>query len=329
MRNLWLKLSLLYVFCALAALSLGQDLTAADKQWIRLFDGKGLTGWKASENEKTFSVEDGMIVADGPRSHLFYVGPVEDHDFANFELRADVMTMPRANSGIYFHTAYQQRGWPRKGYEVQINNTYRGGPGYRELKKTGSLYSVRNVFASCAKDNEWFAVHIVVQGRRIQVLIDGKPVVDYIEPDDPVRQRGGAAAKLSHGTFALQGHDPGSKVYFKNIHVKPLPGTRLPKDPRSPQQIALQKRITSYHAADMPLIDYHVHLKGGLTLQEALQKSRQVGITYGIAENCGLGFKVVDDEGLKRFLDKLEGMPAFKAMQVVAKMARKGKPWHS
>jgi hypothetical protein len=288
---------------------------AANEQWIRLFDGKGLTGWKASENKEAFSVQDGMIVANGPRSHLFYVGPVEDHDFTNFELRADVMTMPRANSGVYFHTAYQQKGWPRKGYEVQINNTYPGGHGYRELKKTGSLYGVRNVFASCANDNEWFTIHIIVWGRRIQVAIDGKPVVDYIEPDDLVWRRGRAAVKLSHGTFALQGHDPGSKVYFKNIYVKPLPDARLPEDPRSPKQIELQRRITSYHAADMPLIDYHVHLKGGLTLQEALQKSRQVGITYGIAENCGLGFKVVNDEGLKRFLDKLEGVPAFTAMQ--------------
>jgi len=29
--------------------------------------------------------------------------------------------------------------------------------------------------------------------------------------------------RLSSGTFALQGHDPESTVYFRNIRVKPLP----------------------------------------------------------------------------------------------------------
>ena len=45
-------------------------------EWISLFDGKSLDGWKASENPETFSVEDGMIVVHGPRAHLFYVGDV-------------------------------------------------------------------------------------------------------------------------------------------------------------------------------------------------------------------------------------------------------------
>jgi hypothetical protein len=283
--------------------------------WVSLFDGKTLSGWKASENKGTFSVQDGMIVADGPRSHLFYMGPVENHDFTSFELRADVLTMPKANSGMFFHTEYQERGWPKKGYEVQISNTYLGRGGYRELKKTGSLYAVRNVFASCVKDEQWFTMHIIVQGRRIQVRVDGKAVADYTEPDKPVRRRDRAARTLSHGTFALQGHDERSKVCFKNIYVKLLPDTGRPRDRRPKEEIEFQKRITSYHAADIPLIDYHVHLKGGLTLEEALAKSRAVGITYGIAENCGLGFRVTDDGGLRRFLDKLEGQPVFRAMQ--------------
>ncbi len=288
---------------------------ATGGQWISLFDGKTLEGWKASENKDTFSVREGMIVADGPRSHLFYVGPVQDHDFTNLELKADVMAMPQANSGIYFHTEYQDGGWPLRGYEVQISNTYPGRGGYRELRKTGSLYAVRDVFASCVRDKEWFTMHIIVEGRRIRVQINGKPVVDYVEPDQPVRTRQTAGATLSHGTFALQGFDRGSIVYFKNIYVRPLPDTGRPEDRRPPPEIEFQKRITSYHAADMPLVDYHVHLKGGLTLEEALQKSREAGITYGIAENCGLGFKVTNDEALRESLNKLQGQPVLKAMQ--------------
>jgi len=283
--------------------------------WVSLFDGKTLTGWKAGSNTKTFSVRDGMIVADGPRSHLFYAGPVGNHDFANFELKVDVMTMPQASSGIYFHTKYQQAGFPAKGYEVRINNSYPGKRANRELRKTGSLCFVRDVFASCVKDREWFTMHIIVEGRRIQVNLDGRPVVDYIEPDETVRTGPNEGKMLSHGTFALQGFGEGGAVYFRNIRVKPRHNAGQPKDLRSKQEIEFQKRITAFHAADLPLIDYHVHLKGGLTLDEALEQSRAAGITYGIAENCGLGFPVTNNEQLKQSFERLEGRPVFKAMQ--------------
>src|SRR5687768_2256325 len=67
--------------------------------WVSLFDGRTLTGWRASENPATFRVENGEIVVHGPRAHLFYDGPVLNHEFKDFELRAEVMTRPGANSG--------------------------------------------------------------------------------------------------------------------------------------------------------------------------------------------------------------------------------------
>ena len=89
---------------------------AVKSGWISLFDGQTLNGWRANENKDTFSVEDGMILVKGPRSHLFYDGPVMGANFTNFEFKADVLTKPKANSGIYIHTAYQDSGWPDKGY---------------------------------------------------------------------------------------------------------------------------------------------------------------------------------------------------------------------
>jgi len=184
--------------------------------WKCLFDGKTLDGWKASENKDTFSVRDGMIVAAGPRSHLFYVGPVENANFKNFEFKADVMTEPGSNAGIYFHTEYQDEGWPSKGYEVQINNTH------KDWRKTGSLYAVKDVRESPAKDNEWFTEHIIVRDKQIVIKVNRETMVDYTEPQD-VNYEGMPGRKISNGTFALQGHDPKSVVYFKNIRVKPLP----------------------------------------------------------------------------------------------------------
>ncbi|MBN1561248.1 DUF1080 domain-containing protein [candidate division KSB1 bacterium] len=183
--------------------------------WISLFDGETLNGWKFSEDAGTFSVQDSVIVVHGKRSHLFYVG-TGDASWTNFEFKADVMTEPGANSGIYFHTEFQQDGWPARGYEVQVNNSH------SDWRRTGSLYSIVDLKESQAKDNEWFTEHIIVSGKRIIVNVNGVQVIDYSEPEN-VNYDGMPGRKIGSGTFCLQGHDPKSVVYFKNIMVRPLP----------------------------------------------------------------------------------------------------------
>jgi hypothetical protein len=202
--------------CSLVCLFIGL-IPSLQSDWISLFDGKSLDNWKVGKNASTFTVENGMIVAHGPVAHLFYSGEVHQHNFKNFEFKADVMTTPGSNSGIYFHTAYQDSSWPKKGYEVQVNNSH------TDWRRTGSLYSIEDVKDVFVKDNEWFTEDIKVEGKRIIIKVNDRTVVDYTEPDSVKRSAGMEERVLSSGTFALQGHDPNSKVYFKNIMVKPLP----------------------------------------------------------------------------------------------------------
>jgi hypothetical protein len=257
----------------------------AEPGWISLFDGRSLAGWKpaAREDARTFSVKDGAIVAHGPRNHLFYVGPVYFADFRDFELKVDVKTEPSSNGGIYFHTQYQDRGWPGKGFEVQVcSDSYR-----RDRRKTGSLYKMQDVYPSPAQDGQWFTMHVIVQGKHVVVDVNDKRVVDWTEPDRPRPPWGMSGRVLDSGTFALQAHDAGSTVYYRNIRVKPL----------------------------FPLADYHIHLKGGLTIDEAVKFANEHAIRIGVAENCGLGFPTTNDQGLRRFLDSLEGKGVYRAMQ--------------
>ena len=188
-----------------AALAAEKD----EKGWISLFDGKSFNGWKANENPDTWKVEDGALVCHGPRSHLFYMGDKEP--FVNFHLKADVMTSPGSNSGIYIHTKYQESGWPSRGYEVQVNITH-GDP-----KKSGGLYGVVDVRKPPAKDNEWYTQEIIVRGKQIISKINGKTVVDYTEPAGRKPATAGFDRRLDEGTFALQGHDPGSTAHFFNF----------------------------------------------------------------------------------------------------------------
>jgi hypothetical protein len=185
--------------------------------WISLYDGKSMNGWKVGENASTFHIEDGAIVANGPVAHLFYVGDVNNHDFKNFEFKAEVKTTPGSNSGLYFHTEYQDSSWPKKGYEVQVNNSH------GDWRRTGSLYAIQDVKEVYVKDNEWYTEYFMVKDKHVTIKINDKTVVEYDEPDNVQRPADMAGRVLSSGTFAIQGHDPKSKVYFRNIMVKPLP----------------------------------------------------------------------------------------------------------
>lgn len=199
-----------------ASLLFNSALKPAKNKWIPLFDGKTLNGWKVGEHAETFSVDSGCIIAHGQTAHLFYEGDVEHHTFKKFDFKADVMTRPGSNSGIYIHTQYQEGGWPARGYEVQVNNSH------TDWRRTGSLYGIQDVKEVFVKDDVWFSEAVSVRGKHIIIQLNGKTVVDYTEPDNVERPKGSEGRVLSEGTFALQGHDPGSKVYFKNIMVRPV-----------------------------------------------------------------------------------------------------------
>jgi hypothetical protein len=211
----------------LATLGLASVLPAAEPNtlgpaeaaagWHLLFDGKSLDGWKASEKPEVFTVADGRIIVKGPRAHLFYTGPVANHDFRNFELSIDVLTKPKANSGVYFHTEWQETGWPFKGYEVQVNNSH------SDPSRTAGLWGIQANPETVASDDVWFTLVIRVEGRRITTSVDGKPVIDFTEPEPWAPPANLAGRKIARGTFALQGHDPASEVHYRNIKVRLLP----------------------------------------------------------------------------------------------------------
>ncbi len=278
-------------------------LCAFAQEWLSLFDGKTMSGWQPSENKSTWRVEDGALVCKGPRSHLFYVGEVQNHNFKNFELQLEVKTTPGSNSGVYIHTAYQETDWPAQGYECQvINSNPKVKPGeYVEHKKTGSLYAIRNVWKAPVADNVWFNYRITVQGKTIRTYINDELMIEYTEPDHPFRPDDKKSRLLSSGTFALQGHDPKSVVYYRNLQVKPLPDD-LPTPGAPLEDAEYDRLITQLSNDNFPLMDLHVHLKGGLEMEAALANARKYGFTYGLAVNCGLRMGFETDAEVEKYL---------------------------
>jgi hypothetical protein len=202
-----------------------------------IFNGKDLTGWKSNEETPgCFTVEDGALKVSGGRAHLFYVGADGKAEFKDFELKLKVKTMPKANGGIYFHTQYEDKGWPSKGFECQVNASH------KDPRKTGSLYGVSDVLVLAPgqeppkgslthqvrdkapnTDGEWYDYHIAVKGRKITIKVNGETAVEWTEPEgfDPAKALlNMPGRKLGSGTFAIQGHDPESTAFYKDIQVK-------------------------------------------------------------------------------------------------------------
>ncbi|TWU42430.1 DUF1080 domain-containing protein [Novipirellula artificiosorum] len=288
-------------------------------EWISLFDGKSLAGWRAAEHPDTWSVNEGCLVASGKRSHLFYDGDVANHDFRNFELIAECKTEAAANSGIFFHTRYQESGFPEAGYEVQVNNTHRGSGNYRELKRTGSLYAVRNIYQPCVQDGIWFPVKVKVTGNRIRVWVNGYPTVDYLQPADPIRKDTRSNRVLSSGTIALQGHDPGSRVAYRSVSIRILADDANSEDePRvsSDGYGTDVKTMDQFAGAYIPVIDCHVHLRGGMTVEKAMDRQAVTGMNVGVLKNLGEGWPIETDQQLQEFIDSVDDRPVFVGVQV-------------
>jgi hypothetical protein len=189
---------------------------AVEPGFTSLWNGKDFTGWRIA-NPESFKIENGAIVANGMPGHAFYDGPFRNHSFRNFELKVDVMTRAGSNGGIYVMTEFVPTGWPAKGFEVQVNNTYMKDP-----IKTGSLYQVANVNTAPAKDDVWFTEHIIVSDDTITVRVNDVQTITWTQPADWPGVKGTPGRRLAPGTVALQAHDPNSTVLYRNIRIKPL-----------------------------------------------------------------------------------------------------------
>ncbi|MCC8034593.1 MAG: DUF1080 domain-containing protein [Rikenellaceae bacterium] len=251
-------------------------------------------------------ISDGVLTLCGEGASAV----LAEGKFADFLFATEVMTTGGATGEIWFHTDQEIS----RGYAVALDNNPENP---RWWRKTGSLVSVRNLTKTLVRDGEWFSVNIIVSGKYIRIEIDGRPVVEYIEPEEPFRTEANAAQLLSQGTFAVVNRS-GGEIRFRNMSVLAAPADQKifsnrpsvthPADETTDDIIRL-------HQEDFPVLDYHVHLKGGLTKEQAAVRSRLTGINYAVAPNCGIGFTLTDDRQVSDYIDSMRTEPFILAMQ--------------
>ena len=186
------------------SVALAAAAVAQDSGWVKMFDGKTLEGWKPSEAPQNWTVEDGAIVGRGGRSHLFWM----KEECENCEFKATVKINKGGNSGMYFRTAFSE-GFP-KGYEAQVNTSH------KDPVKTGSLYNIVKVLDQLVPEETWFTQHIIADGNHIIIKVNDKVVVDHIEEKN----------LYTKGYLAMQQHDPGSVVMYKDLMYRKLPAKK-------------------------------------------------------------------------------------------------------
>ena len=186
------------------SVALAAAAVAQDSGWVKMFDGKTLEGWKPSEAPQNWTVEDGAIVGRGGRSHLFWM----KEECENCEFKATVKINKGGNSGMYFRTAFSE-GFP-KGYEAQVNTSH------KDPVKTGSLYNIVKVLDQLVPEETWFTQHIIADGNHIIIKVNDKVTVDHIEDKN----------LYTKGYLAMQQHDPGSVVMYKDLMYKKLPAKK-------------------------------------------------------------------------------------------------------
>ena len=184
--------------------SLGYAAENPCKGWKKIFDGKTLNGWKATERPEAWSVKEGAIVGDGDRSHLFYMG----EECENCEFKAMVKLNHAGNSGMYFRAKFME-GWPQ-GYEAQVNNSH------KDWRRTGSLYAIQDVKDQLVGDDTWWSQHIIADGNHIVIKVNDKTVVDYVDEKN----------RFTKGYVAFQQHNVGSVVMYKDVYLKKLPAKK-------------------------------------------------------------------------------------------------------
>ncbi len=226
-------------------------------------------------------------------------------EYENFVLTGQALTGDNAEAALLFHTD------GKSGYEV----TFRNGP-IDGTRKSGSLASVRNLYRSLAEDGKWFDFEIAVRRHNISVAINDTAVICYTEPEHPYRTKEYAGRLLSRGSIALKGVN--GDVTFRNLQMTRLKQDAVNESDTMPRIDEQNDAVIRFQQRNFPVIDYHVHLKGGLTKEMAHAMSMNYGINYGVAPNAGeggVGRMLADDKEVYEYFNEVKDMPFMRGVQ--------------
>jgi len=195
-------------------------LVAAEPDFISLFDGKTLHGWKlVGGHGPGYVVKGGVIVCPAEGGGNLFT----EKEYANFVFRFEFKLTPGANNGIGIRAPYEGDA-AYAGMEIQVLDN--DAPEYADLHPAqyhGSVYDVFPAKRGFLKSTgQWNAEEITANGRHITVKLNGTVITDVNLDDakDPAVLKKHPGLRRASGHIGFLGH--GTLVEFRNVRVKPL-----------------------------------------------------------------------------------------------------------
>ncbi len=72
---------------------------------------------------------------------------------------------------------------------------------------------------------------------------------------------------------------------------------------------AMLDQVARLKAKGIPLTDYHIHIRGGMTPEKAADWAKKTEIRSGVLENVGKGWPLSDNDKLKAFIEDAQRFP--------------------
>jgi len=188
--------------------------------WEALFNGKDLTGWTC--NPGSWEVEDGVLTRKGG-------GDIWTAErFGDFILDLEFKLDKETNSGVFLRTG-SIKEWLHTAIEVQVLDSH--GKATPDLHDCGSIYDCLAPSKNAVKPpGEWNRYVITCRGPRIQVELNGQPIIDmdldrwteaHKNPDGTPNKFNTAYKDMPReGHIGLQDH--GKPIWYRNIRIKRL-----------------------------------------------------------------------------------------------------------
>jgi len=189
-----------------AAVVLGRPARGADDDFVKIFNGKDLSGLKIIPETAadTFQVEDGVIKVSGKPNGYFYT----EKSYKNFVVRFDWRYPEKAgNSGLLVYIQPPHRVFPKC---IEVQGAY---------GSHGSIFAIGGAKGKFKDDGasrkkalkdakEWHATEVTSMNGKLTAKINGILVCE------------GEAEGVSEGPLGWQSE--GAPIEFKNILIKEL-----------------------------------------------------------------------------------------------------------
>jgi 3-keto-disaccharide hydrolase len=193
-------------------------LTAAGQSresdgWIRLFNGKDLSGWKTNGDE-SWIVDHGTILCASTANKYGYL--TTEKNYKDFTLRLKFKGEARGNSGVFVHARITgidpEHGPDIEGMQVEVDpNVGKHTGGLYESGGRGWVSMPTPEGEQALKPGDWNDLEVSVKGAHIITHLNGTKIVDYNDP----------SPKFSDGVIALQIHTGGGvKMRWKDIYIR-------------------------------------------------------------------------------------------------------------